>query len=276
MKGEHGGLALAERGVMKHLGNQLLKDKIIVISGGTKGVGRGLAIECAYQGAKVIIGGRDRNQAAAICSRIKEELGGICTFVYTDLHNVSHCKKLFDTAIELYGRIDGFVNYAGVTPVASLTECEERAFDDVFAINIKAAFFCMKYAVKYMQASGGGSIVSFGSVHTWVGEKDRTAYACSKGALYTLSEHIAHHYAEDHIRSNFLTMGWVPTEGELSLRKTQGISAMELSKIAEDFIPMGRMQTVEDHVPAVIYLLSDLSEMVTGSNLRVAGGMYVG
>jgi len=80
----------------------------------------------------------------------------------------------------------------------------------------------------------------------------------------------------DKIRSNYLTMGWVPTDGELALRESQGIGLEELQSIAAEFIPMGRMQTVEDHIPGIIYLLSDAAGMVTGSNLRIAGGMYVG
>ena len=69
-----------------------------------------------------------------------------------------------------------------------------------------------------MKKNGGGSIVMYGSPHAWCGEKDRSIYACSKGALLTLTEHIAHHYAVDQIRCNFVTMGWVPTEGELTMR----------------------------------------------------------
>lgn len=260
---------------MKHLGEQLLKGKVIVISGGTKGIGRGVAVECAYQGADVVFGGRDEEIAREIVHQAEIDGNGTCRFVHTDLFNTRDCQNLFDTAMERFGRVNGFVNYAGISPISSLTETEEKTFDDVFAINIRSAFFCMKYAVRCMQRSGGGSIVSFGSVHTWVGEKNRTAYACTKGALYTLSEHIAHHYAADHIRSNYLTMGWVPTEGELKLRETQGLDKQGLETMAVNFIPMGRMQTVEDHVPGVIYLLSDASEMVTGSNLRIAGGMYV-
>ena len=94
--------------------------------------------------------------------------------------------------------------------------------------------------------------------------------------MFTLTEHIAHHYAVDKIRCNFVTMGWVPTEGELALREKQGMDVDELREYAAKFIPMGRMQEVEDHVPGVIYLLSDFSSMVTGSNLRITGGFYVG
>ncbi|MGD9160045.1 MAG: SDR family oxidoreductase [Desulfobacteraceae bacterium] len=251
-----------------------LDKKVIVISGGTKGVGKSIAIECAKQGANVVFSGRDQIEADVVLKDIINS-GMTGKFVNTDLHDIKQCKRLFDVAIHSFGRVDGFVNYAGVTPVASLTDCEEYIFDDVFNINIKAAFFCTKQAVLSMQKNGGGTIVLFGSPHSWSGEKDRAAYAVSKGALYTLSEHIAHNYACDKIRCNYVTMGWTPTDGELELRKSQGISKNKLLEIAAHEVPMGRMCSVEDHIPGVIYLLSDYSSMVTGSNLRITGGLYI-
>jgi len=122
---------------------------------------------------------------------------------------------------------------------------------------------------------GGGSIVLVGSAHSWSGQKDRAAYAISKGALYTLSEHLSHNYAIDKIRCNFITMGWTPTDGELALRSKQGMSKDELINFASSKLPMGRMLTAEDHLPAIIYLLSDDSSMVSGSNIRVTAGEYI-
>lgn len=250
----------------------LLQDKVIVISGGTKGVGKGVALEAVRQGAKVVIAGRDQEAAKNVIDKI-HEMSGEAVFVPVDLHHVEECEVMFQKAIEIYGKIDGFVNYAGVTYPASLLECEEKIFDDIFDINVKAAFFCMKYAIKYMKKNGG-SIVVFGSPHDDKGEKDRAAYACSKAAVSVLVTHIAKYYSVDKIRANYITMGWTPTEGELALRKSQGISENELRGIAKSFVPMGRMQEVEDHVPAVIYLLSDYSLMVTGANIRITGGLY--
>lgn len=254
--------------------DRLLAGKIVVISGGTKGVGRRLVHACTQHGARVVFGGRDRMAAEKITEAAKTA-GGDARFVYTDLLSTVHCKRLFDAALEAHGRVDGFVNYAGITPAAALTDCEEALFDSIFDVNIKAAFFCAKYAVCAMKQHGGGSIVMFGSAHSWTGQKDRAAYAVSKGALFTLSEHIAHHYAEDHIRCNFLTMGWTPTDGELMLRRSQGISETQLLEMATEILPMGRMCTAEDHVPGVLYLLSDYSAMVTGANLRITGGEYI-
>jgi NAD(P)-dependent dehydrogenase (short-subunit alcohol dehydrogenase family) len=250
----------------------ILKEKVVVISGGTKGVGRAAAIECSLQGAKVVFGGRDSAAAEDILRQISN-LGGEGRYVYTDLRRVQHCEHLFEQAVRDFGRVDGFVNYAGLTSAASLTECEEKLFDEVFETNIRAAFFCAKSAVRCMLKTGGGSIVMMGSLHAWRGEKDRAAYACSKGALVTLSEHIAHHYASNHIRCNLITMGWSPTEGELHFRASKGMKPDQVRAMASGIISMGRMQEAEDYLPGIIYLLSDASSMVTGSNLKISGGL---
>ena len=254
--------------------NLSLRNKVVVISGGTKGVGRQAALKAAMLGADVVISGRDNESAQLIIQQSKNYPGTI-TFKKTDLHNVKEIEALFDFVNEKYGRLDGFVNYAGVTPAAALVECSEELFDEVFSIDIKAAFFCCQNAIRLMQKSGGGSIVLVGSTHHRRGNKDRTAYACAKGALFTLSNHIARHYAVDKIRCNYLVMGWTPTDGELALRKSQGISETELREEAAKAIPLGRMTEAEDIVPGMIYLLSDYSYMLTGAEFTLNGGELI-
>lgn len=247
---------------------------MIVVSGGTKGVGRAAAEAFAKEGAIVAIAGRDKTAAQHIL-RLLEIYGQKGMFVYTDLKKVSDCKNLFDTVYDKYGKIDGFFNYAGITPVSPLDTCDEETFDSVMDVNFKAAFFCCQSAVQYMRQNGGGSIVLTGSAHAWSGQKDRAAYACSKGVLLTLSEHIAHNYASEHIRCNYLTLGWTPTEGEVELRRSQGESEAELRRRAADILPMGRMCERADYVEALIYLMSDESRMMTGSTFRITAGEYI-
>ena len=251
-----------------------LKGKVIVVSGGTKGVGRAAAEEFARNGANVVIGGRDE-EAAMKSIRIMRTYGSDGLFVYTDLHKVEDCKHLFKKAYEKFGKIDGFFNYAGVTPVSPLDSCDEKTFDDVMDVNFKACFFCCQEAIKYMRKNGGGSIVFTGSAHAWGGQKDRAAYACSKGVLLTLMEHISHNYASEQIRCNYLTLGWTPTEGEVTLRNAQGESEAELRKRAADILPMGRMLERNDYLDALVYLMSDNSAMMTGSTFRITAGEYI-
>lgn len=256
------------------MSEQKLKGKVIVVSGGTKGVGRAVSEEFARQGAKVVIGGRDEVAGQKVVKMMKT-YGSDGLFVYTDLLKVEDCKNLFDKTIEKFGKIDGFFNYAGVTPVSPLDTCDEQTFDWVMNVNFKACFFCCQQAIKYMRENGGGSIVLTGSAHAWGGQKDRAAYACSKGVLRTLMEHIAHNYASEQIRCNYLTLGWTPTEGEVSLRNSQGESEAELRKRAAAVLPMGRMLERTDYLDALVYMMSDSSAMMTGSTFRITAGEYI-
>ena len=251
-----------------------VKDKVIVISGGTKGVGRAFAEVAGREGARVVIGGRDEKAGKEAVRNIRT-FGSEGLFVHCDLLKVDDCRNLFDAGYEKFGKIDGFFNYAGVTPVSPLDACDEETFDWVMDVNFKAAFFCCQEAVKYMRMNGGVSIVLTGSAHGWGGQKDRAAYACSKGVLRILMEHIAHQYASELIRCNYLTLGWTPTEGEVSLRISQGESEAELRKRAAEILPMGRMCERNDYMEGLLYLMSDASAMMTGSTFRLTAGEYI-
>lgn len=252
----------------------MLEDKVIVITGGTKGMGKALAIAAAAQGAKVVVTGRNQADGEEIASRIASD-NGQAIFIAGDITNIGVCKQVFDRAGEQFGKIDGLVNYAGILPVGSLTDTDEQLFDRVFDINIKAAFFCSQYAIKSMLNTGGGCIINIGSLHAYNGEEDRAAYACSKGALLTLTKHIAKNYAKYRIRANWITMGWVATPGELDLRARDGLGREWLEQKGREVMPMGRLQTVDDHVPGILYLLSDQASQVTGTELHVSGGFYL-
>ena len=126
-----------------------------------------------------------------------------------------------------------------------------------------------------MRKNSGGSIVLTGSAHAWGGQKDRAAYACSKGVLITLIEHIAHNYANEQIRCNYLTLGWTLTEGEISLRESLGETEQHLRNRAAHILPMGRMCEPDDYTEALIYLMSDDSKMMTGGNFRMTAGEYI-
>lgn len=251
-----------------------LAGKVIVISGGTKGVGKAAAVRFAEEGANVVIGGRDTAAAAQILQQI-EAAGARGLFVPTDLLQVADCKNLFDQAYAVFGRLDGFFHYAGVTPVSPLDTCDEATFDLVMDVNFKACFFCCQQAIRYLRQSGGGSIVLTGSAHGWGGQKDRAAYACSKGVLRILMEHIAHQYAAEQIRCNYLTLGWTATEGELALRAAQGETEAQLRQRAAAVLPMGRMCEPEDYLESLVLLFSDAGAMMTGSTFRITAGEYL-
>lgn len=246
--------------------------KTIIINGGTKGVGKEIVLACLNNGYNVIFGGRDIKAAERILENSNKEN---CHFVKINNSNLSSLKEMFNFAIEKYKKIDGYIHYAGITPVSGLLDCDEDTYDNVFNINLKSAFFCTQFAINFMKENGGGSLIYFGSAHMDYGQIDRAAYAITKGALNILSSHVAHHYAKYQIRSNYIVMGWTDTDGEVELRKSQGISQDALQKKAASIIPMGRMLKVNDPIPTVLHFLSDESSMITGSVVRITGGEFI-
>lgn len=248
------------------------KGKTILVSGGTKGVGKGVVLECAKKGANVVFTGRDSNEAASIVEEIKSLNKGMGYFIQNDVTDIPSCEDAVREAEKEFGHINGFFYYTGITPVASIIETTENLYDEVMTINLKGAYFMCKHVINNMLKYGGGSIVLNGSAHGYGGEIDRAAYAVTKGALLTLSRHIHKNYITKGIRSNWISMGWVATPGELALRKSQGHPDSWLDEMAKKYIPIGRMITVEDHVPGIVYLLSDFSSAVSGIELKITGG----
>jgi NAD(P)-dependent dehydrogenase (short-subunit alcohol dehydrogenase family) len=239
----------------------------ILIIGGNRGVGLEVSKECIAKGWKVAIIAKEKNSIFSISDDLLYEA--------IDLRDINSTRLFIEKLMIDWGKIDGVVFYAGITPVSPLTECAEDLFDQIFDINLKSTFFITQTTIKNMIENGGGSFVFFGTSHMESGQIDRAAYAISKGGLKTLSNHLARRYSKYQVRSNIIVMGWTPTEGELALRLSLGVSREDLIAEASEYIPMGRMLTVNDPVPAVMYFLSNESAMVTGSTIRVNGGEYI-
>jgi len=244
-----------------------------MILGGTKGVGNEILKSCLKKGYNVSFCGRNPDEGNEVIQALQAEKK--LYFHEIDLNTISEIENFFSQTIRRFERIDALVLYSGITPVSSIVETEEDVYDSVFNVNLKAPFFLIKHVLKSMMKFKAGSIVFFGSPHMDYGMKDRAAYALTKSTLYTLSTHIAHHYAKYGIRSNYVVMGWTNTEGEIELRAKEGISEEELKNKALNTIPMGRMLNSFDPVPAVMYFISDESAMTTGSLIRITGGEYI-
>ena len=251
-----------------------LRDRVIVVNGGTKGLGRGIALGVAKEGGKLVIGGRDEHDGMEVINQIKKISDSKVIFFKGDVRKIENCERLIETAEKQFGKIDGLVNYTGITTQGEIIETDEDLYYDIFDTNFKSAFFCCKYAIKSMLRSGGGSIVNIGSTMGYGGSKKHAVYACSKGAMLTLTKHISKNYAKDQIRANWITMGWVLTPNERKLLKKHGSDLNQIKKQGKKIIPMGRLQTIEDNVPAVLYLLSDISNQVTGTEMHISGGFF--
>ena len=250
-----------------------LKGKAIVVTGATKGIGRGIAEVLAKEGAFLLVAGRNVEEGEALAKEIKNA-GNQAEFIRVDISQAKECFGMIDKAVEIYGKIDGLVNNAGIFPYFEYMDTTEEIFDKVLATNTKGPFFAVQRALKYMMEQKGGSIVNIGSTHWDMGSKLISAYSISKGALHTLTRHVAHHFAGFGIRCNWITVGWVLTPGEIGRVEKDGHDLDWLNERASKSIPSGKMQTPEDIAYACIYLLSDESKQVTGTDIKVNGGFH--
>lgn len=251
---------------------QRLKGKNIVVTGGTKGIGKTVVEIVMKEGANVVFGGRNTSEGESIVTELNSKYESEVHFIAGDIAQVEACQELIETAIQRFGRLDGLVNNAGYFPRATILDTEEELYEQVFDINAKSAFFCSKFAIQAMMITGGGSIVQMGSTHGYGGCDDLAAYGIAKGAMLTLNKHIAKNFAQHHIRSNWITVGWVATDGEVARVEQEGQSIVDLEKGGNMYIPTGRLQTEEDMAYGVVYLLSDESAQVIGTELHITGG----
>jgi NAD(P)-dependent dehydrogenase (short-subunit alcohol dehydrogenase family) len=247
--------------------------KTVMIVGGTTGVGNEILKSCLKKGYNVSFCDRNPDDGNEIIQSMQAE--NKLYFHKVDLNSIDEIENFFIQTIKRFKRIDALVLYAGITPISSIIETEEDVFDSVFNVNLKSPFFLIKHVLKSMMEFKTGSIIFFGSAHMDYGMKNRAAYALTKSTLFTLSTHIAHHYAEFGIRSNYVVMGWTNTEGEIELRESEGMSEEELKSKAAKILPMGRMLNRFDPIPAVMHLISDESTMTTGSLIRITAGQYI-
>lgn len=244
-----------------------------MIMGGSKGVGKEILKSCLNKGYNVSFCGRSSKEGEEIIRSTQAE--NQLYFHKLDLNSIDEIENFYNQTIKRFNKIDALILYAGITPVASIIDTTEDIYDSVFNINLKAPYFLLKHVLKGMVEQRSGSILFFGSAHMDYGQIDRAPYALTKSTLYTLSNHIAHHYAKYGVRSNYLVMGWTNTEGELELRTKEGVSEESLKEKASTIIPMGRMLNTKDPIPAVMYFISDDSAMTTGSLIRITGGEFI-
>lgn len=248
-----------------------LQDKVIAITGSTKGIGASIAKVCAQHGAKIVVSGRNVKDGEHVVEQIRSN-GGEAIFVKCDVSDLDNARALIDETVKAFGRIDGLVNNAGIFPRVPLLDVTEEDYESVMDVNIKGTFFCSQQALRYMKEQHCGSIVNIGSTHWAMGGPTQPVYSLSKGAMHTLTQHVSQHFGRSGIRCNWVTVGWVLSEGELALTHAEGRTMDEMNEYARQLIPSGSFQTGEDIAMACIYLLSDESRQVTGTDILVTGG----
>lgn len=248
-----------------------VSDKVVIVTGGAQGIGRATSLLLAAEGAKVAVVDLLEKEGKDVVGEIRKR-GGEALFWRLDVSKEEEVKKVFAEVRKTFGRVDGLVNNAGVTGVRKPThEIAEGEWDAVMAVNTKSVFFCTKHAVPYMKEAGGGSIINVASVIGMVGTPGAPPYVASKAAVRLMSRTDALIYAKDKIRVNAVCPGYVWTPLIENALKARG--DVETGKKAlSDLHPLGHLGEPEDVAWGILYLASDESKFVTGSDLVIDGG----
>ncbi len=249
-----------------------LNDKVAVITGGGLGIGRETCLLLAAEGATVIVTDVLDDAGKDVVDKITLN-GGKAAFWHMDVSNGSEVKQAFAEIQKNFQKIDVLVNNAGIAGTSKPThEITEEEWDRVININVKGVFLGTKYVIPYMQQSGGGSIINLSSIYGLVGAPDLPPYHASKGAVRLMSKTDALLYAKDNIRVNSVHPAfiWTPLVEELGERSPEGVAAFR--KHLDSLHPIGHLGEPLDVAYGILYLASDESKFVTGSELVIDGG----
>ncbi|MBI3073770.1 MAG: glucose 1-dehydrogenase [Deltaproteobacteria bacterium] len=247
-----------------------LKDKVVVITGAGRGMGREAAVRFAAEGASVIAADVD-DKAAGVVDEIRAR-GGKAEFVCMNVARERDCERLIGAAVAAFGGVDVLYNNAGIFPEAdhSVVDTGEEVWDRVFSVNVKGVAFCAKYAVPRIIERGGGAVINVASFVALVGcSVPQDAYTASKGAVVALTKSMAVQFGPRGVRTNAICPG--PIETPLLaewLLKEPGEKAKRLNRI-----PMGRFGRTDDIVNLALFLASDEATWVNGAALVVDGGI---
>lgn len=247
-----------------------LSSKVVLITGGTSGIGRAAALAFARENYRVAIAGRREEQGAAVVREI-EALGGEAVFVRTDVTQEADIAALVTRVLDHFGRIDVAFNNAGVEGKFGLTTAEQtdEHYRHVFDANVRGVLFAMKHEIPALLKSGGGSIINTSSVLGSVAMPGTAVYAASKFAVIGLSKVAALEYAQQGIRVNVVSPGPIQTE---MLDRAMGPGESETKKHVAGQVPLGRVGSSEEVAEAVLWLASPGSAYVTGQDINVDGG----
>jgi len=246
---------------------QMLKDKVAIVTGASRGIGRAIALTLAAQGAKIVASGRNAEALASLAAEISA-LGGEVVTVSGDVALDADANALIDRAMAAFERVDILVNNAGITRDGLLLRMKSEDWDAVLDTNLKGAFLCTRAAAKVMSKQRYGRIVNISSVVGEMGNAGQANYCASKAGLLGLTKAVARELARRNVTVNAVTPGFIVTD------MTDDLSEKAREAMTEQ-IPLGRLGEVDDIAHAVLYLVSDQAAYVTGQVLGVNGGMYM-
>ena len=246
----------------------LLEGKVALVTGGSRGIGRAIAIRLAQEGAKVAVNYAGNQAAAEEVKAIIEEQGGTALLVQADVSDSAAATEMVTRVHEELGGLDILVNNAGITRDTLLVRMKDEDFDAVINTNLKGIYTCTKAAAKFMTKQRSGRIVSLSSVVGEIGNVGQTNYAAAKAGVIGFSKAAAKEFAPRGITVNVVAPGFIDTDMTAVLKDNIR------EKIAEG-IPLGALGKPEHVADAVLFLVSDAASYITGQTLNVDGGMVM-
>lgn len=245
-----------------------LTDKVAVVTGGSRGLGRAAALSLAKAGAYVVVNFQGNEGAATETLAAITEAGGNGELKRFNVANAEEVDESIKEIAKRLGRLDILVNNAGIARDQLLLRVSEEEIAETFAINVNGAIFCAKAAIRPMMRARSGRIVNLSSVVAELGNTGQSVYAASKAALIGLTKSLAREYASRSVTVNAVAPGFIDTDMTSKLPE-------EAKKWILDHTPLGRVGKPEEVGAAVLFLCSDEASFITGQVLRVNGGMYV-
>jgi NAD(P)-dependent dehydrogenase (short-subunit alcohol dehydrogenase family) len=249
-----------------------VKDKAVIVTGGSCGIGKKTCAVLAAEGAKVAVTDILDDKGQEVVEDIRKD-GGTAIYRHLDVADEQEVKKTFADIANEFGAINVLVNNAGIAGADKPThEITEDEWEKVMSVNVKGVYLCTRHAIPYMKEAGGGSIINLSSIYGIIGAPDIPPYHASKGAVRLMSKTDALLYADDNIRVNSVHPGfiWTPLVEDLARNASEGVDAFR--KHLDSLHPIGHVGEPEDIAWGIVYLASDEASFVTGSELVIDGG----
>lgn len=245
----------------------MFQDKVAIITGSSRGIGRAIALHLAAQGATIVASARNVAALDSLVDDIKTQ-GGKALAVPGDVGNSKDVDALFATAKDAFGRVDILINNAGITRDGLLMRMKDEDWDAVLDTNLKGAFYCCRAAAKIMSKQRSGRIVNISSVVGEMGNAGQANYCASKAGLIGLTKSIARELARRNVTVNAIAPGFIVTD------MTDTLSDQVKEELQAQ-IPLARLGEAQDIAHAVAFLASEQAGYITGQVLGVNGGMYM-